>query len=157
MRDRIAEAAKANARSMNSEIVARLEASFNAPPSGADAWAEVARLEAEHNACYVMLRGCNEELDREVKELEEADRAEKPDSVLASIRERIAIYNSTKTRLLEEWLRVGDLLKTAKLRAAGVSPMGSAFDAVSRRIFGEEQFSEMERIAIEIEARRRAK
>ena len=29
MRDRIAEAAKANGRSMNSEVVARLEASFN--------------------------------------------------------------------------------------------------------------------------------
>jgi hypothetical protein len=32
MRDRIAEAAKANNRSMNSEIVARLEASFNLEP-----------------------------------------------------------------------------------------------------------------------------
>jgi len=32
MRDRIAEAARANSRSMNSEIVARLEASFNLEP-----------------------------------------------------------------------------------------------------------------------------
>ena len=32
MRDRIAEAAKANNRSMNSEIVARLLASFDGPP-----------------------------------------------------------------------------------------------------------------------------
>jgi hypothetical protein len=35
MRDRIAEVAKANGRSMNSEIVARLESSFDAP-AGAD-------------------------------------------------------------------------------------------------------------------------
>lgn len=33
MRDRIAEAAKANNRSMNSEIIARLEASFQSPES----------------------------------------------------------------------------------------------------------------------------
>lgn len=32
MRDRIAEAAKANGRSMNSEVVARLDASFNLEP-----------------------------------------------------------------------------------------------------------------------------
>jgi hypothetical protein len=33
MRDRIAEVARANGRSMNAEIIARLEASFSPPPS----------------------------------------------------------------------------------------------------------------------------
>ena len=36
MRDRIAEAAKANGRSMNAEIVARLHASFEAPEAKTD-------------------------------------------------------------------------------------------------------------------------
>lgn len=157
LHQRIMEAAEQNKRSATAEINSRLEASFSALPSGADAWAEVARLEAEYNACFVMLRACNEDLDKDVKELEEAHRSGKPAAVLASIRERIEIYNKTKAKTLSEWLRLGDDLKIAKMRAAGVSPLGSAFDAVSRRIFGEEQFTEMERIAIEIDAKRRAK
>lgn len=49
MRDRIAEAAKANNRSMNAEIVSRLEASFEHPPGSAETAApevtqELARL-----------------------------------------------------------------------------------------------------------------
>ena len=55
MRDRIAEEAKSNSRSMNSEIIARLEASFDAAPMPpgvsmalANALAEVADYANEH-------------------------------------------------------------------------------------------------------------
>lgn len=40
MRDRIAEAAKGNNRSMNAEIVARLQQSFEAGPPDLDAFAD---------------------------------------------------------------------------------------------------------------------
>lgn len=46
MRDRIAAEAKANGRSMNAEIVARLEASFQPVAAPSDIEERVARLEA---------------------------------------------------------------------------------------------------------------
>ena len=57
MRDRIAAAAKANGRSMNSEIVARLEASISTPAVSADGWEEVRSLTRRKDQLQARLIG----------------------------------------------------------------------------------------------------
>lgn len=57
MRDRIAEAAKASNRSMNAEIVARLEASFASPQASSDGWDEVRSLTRRKDQLQARLIG----------------------------------------------------------------------------------------------------
>lgn len=60
MRDKIAEAAKAAGRSMNAEIVFRLEQSFEAPPAQAEpdrdaVWSEINALNRQKDQLTLML------------------------------------------------------------------------------------------------------
>ena len=71
MRDRVAEAAKRNNRSMNAEVVSRLERSFETPPDEADVRSELAaarllRMTPKGDPHEVRLA----QLERRVQELE---------------------------------------------------------------------------------------
>lgn len=135
MRDRIAEAAKVNNRSMNAEIVARLEASFNAP-TGKDPWIEVARIEAEYAAADLILRGLQEQLKQAHAELADAIALGSPAPKIEARQGMVDLLVPLQATAFEEWLQLGARLRVAKHDAMGLEPRGSAQDQVARRVMG---------------------
>lgn len=138
MRDRIAEAAKANNRSMNAEIVARLEASLNSAAPGADAWTQVARIEAEYSAADMFMRGVKQQLEQAHAELEHQKASGARDNVIKATQAMIELLVPLQHKAFDEWLMLGDRLRLAKYQAMGLNPRGSAVDNVARRLYGPE-------------------
>lgn len=137
MRDRIAEAAKAAGRSMNAEIVARLEASFTAGASSGDAWAEVARIETEYNASDAVLRS----LQQQLVEAQESARAALAagDSKAVEAHQSMAdLLEPMKEKAFHVWFEIGKRLRDAKTRAMGLSPLGAPFEVAVRRVMGDQ-------------------
>lgn len=63
LKRRVEEAAKANSRSMNAEIAARLEASFSQTQSSSDLADRLQSLEKEHQKLYLEVRRIAHELN----------------------------------------------------------------------------------------------
>jgi predicted ribosome quality control (RQC) complex YloA/Tae2 family protein len=72
MRDRIATAAKSNNRTMNAEIVARLEESFEVMSEAKQVLAYLRDKDKEHAALIEKVKKSNEEADAAEKKYEEA-------------------------------------------------------------------------------------
>jgi len=153
MRDRIADAAKANNRTMNAEIVARLEVSFIPSARNADAWTEVARIEAEHAAASNLYGGISAQLEHARKALENSLAANAPEHVLNQRRSVIDAILSLEKPAMDQWLVLGQLLREAKKRAMGIDETGDPHEVVMRRVIGETQYQEMEQVRRETDAK----
>lgn len=152
MREQIAHVAKLNNRSMNAEIVARLEASFSPAANNAFAWAEVARIEAEYAAAGMLYRSINTQLEEARRSLEDALAAKAPEEVLARRRSIVDANVALELPALDQWLALGRLLQECKQRAMGLDRTGNPLDVVFRRVVGDELFQASETINADMAA-----
>lgn len=129
MRDRIAEAAKLNGRSMNSEIVARLSFSFQSsikPPEGPNEedWNEVRRLSRKRDdltATLTMLNTLSMQLDYELRSAHVDDTS---GDAITHLQQQIRSNRVDAYRVREELDKVNIALNAAYSKVEGWQPTG---------------------------------